>query len=1102
MKKREILDEQFLLDTIENAGRPLRLDDILRIGGFSRKLKREVISTLHSLADSGELVRLQGGGWVMASAMKTKRGRLAVQRSGAAFVTPEGETAKSGKDIYIAPEYVGDAWNGDLVEVMLLPAKRGSDKGPEGRVLAVVERGHSEIVARVLREGSAGHTVVCRPTDPRLPFDVLADVSALERSPQEFELLQIRMGEKLDDGGRRPLWAGTALSTLGVENDAKVQEDLTKLNYLIPTAFPDNVVAEAEAAAAAPFDDADKLTDLRGEMLVTIDGADARDFDDAVCVSREGENWRLLVAIADVSHYVRPRTALDREARERGNSYYFPMSVEPMLPEVLCNGVCSLRPNEERRCMAADMTLDKDGHLLDSRFVNGLMLSRARLTYDEVQAALEDPEGEEAAGIEERAPGVCAMLEEAAELADILMERRRRQGGLDFDLPEAEFVVEEQNGISRVAGIRNRQRLFSHRLIEAFMVRANEAVAEFLTKKNAPLLYRVHPSPGPDRLEDLYRSLRYCEADLPLPKAAKASVPTWLPHVLEAAADTDQAFVVSRLALRSMMQARYSPEEDGHFGLASACYCHFTSPIRRYSDLVNHRALRYILGLDTGGPIPVGHKLLEAAEQCNSREKVATDAEREIGRRMGCLLLQGRTGEYFGGVISGVMNFGFFVELDNMPVEGMVRVETLGRDYYVYDEERQELRGEHTGEAFRLGQRVTVKLAGVHVGRLEIDLEYQKDEEGRRPFRRKDDDRAPRRPRPEGKFSRRDGDEREGGFKKPFGSRFHKDDEGRGGRRAFADRKGFRPRFDKQDDELARQRRYASESWGGEEEQQERRPFRDDRGFSRKPRFERDDRHENGERSFRKPFGKRFERDEEGRGEDRPFRKEFRRDFQKDDREGGFKKPFGSRFHKDGEDRPFRERGFKPRFEKKHGDDRLWNAESELNEQQEGREERSFRKDFQRDGDRPFRKPFGKRFDREEGRSFERRPFHGFDDREGGENEERPFRKPRFEREDGERSFRKPFGHRFERDGEERSEGRPFRKEFRKDDEREGGFKKPFKPRFHKDGEDRPFGHKRDFGKGRFDRDDRGEGRGFRSHNEQNNAENEAPVLRFGKRVK
>ena len=378
-----------------------------------------------------------------------------------------------------------------------------------------------------------------------------------------------------------------------------------------------------------------------------------------------------------------------------------------------------------------------------------------------------------------------------------------------------------------------------------------------------------------------------------------------------------------------MMQARYSPEDDGHFGLASSCYCHFTSPIRRYSDLVNHRALRYVLGLDTGGGIPAGHKLLEVADQCNSRERAATDAEREIGRRMGCLLLQGRTGEYFGGVISGVMNFGFFVELDNMPVEGMVRVETLGRDYYIYDEERQELRGEHTGKTFRLGQRVTVKLTGVHVGRLEIDLEYQKDEEGRRPFRRKDDDRAPRRPRPEGKF----------------GKRFDREDEERRtGRRAFADRKGFRPRFEKQDDELARQRRYASESWGGEDEgREERKPF------DRKPRFERD----GDERSFRKPFGSRFHKDgEEGRSfERRPFRK-F-------DEEGGenegrsFRKPFGKRFEReDGEQRSFR-KPFGSRFQR---------------DGEERGEGRPFRKEFRRDDEREggFKKPFGKRFDRED----------------------------------------------------------------------------------------------------------------------------------------
>jgi len=563
---------------------------------------------------------------------------------------------------------------------------------------------------------------------------------------------------------------------------------------------------------------------------------------------------------------------------------------------------------------------------------------------------------------------------------------------------------------------------------------------------------------------------------LPLPKAAKVGVPNWLPHVIEAAADTDQTFVVNRLILRSMMQARYSPEDDGHFGLASACYCHFTSPIRRYSDLVNHRALRYVLGLETGGGIPAGHKLMEVADQCNSRERAATDAEREIGRRMGCLLLQGRTGEYFGGVISGVMTFGFFVELDNMPVEGMVRVETLGRDYYVFDEERQELRGEHTGETFRLGQRVTVKLTGVHVGRLEIDLEYQKDEEGRRPFRRKDDDRAPRRPRPEGKFGKRFDDREDG--------------ERRTGRRAFADRKGFRPRFDKKDDELARQRRYATESWGGEDEGRE----------ERKPRFER-------EGGFKKPFGSRFRKDSE---ENRSFE---RRPFRNFDEEGGenegrsFRKPFGKRFDReDNARRPFREHGFRPHFEKK------WDNDSELNE---SGEERSFHKPrFEREEGREggFRKPFGSRFrkDGDEGRSFERRPFRSFN--EDGKGEKREFRKPfgkRFDREDGEqRSFRKPFGSRFQRDGEERGEGRPFRKDFHRDDEREGGFKKPFGKRFdRKDGEERSFGSRH------FDRGERKHGKFDHDHEKKKfhgapddffrmDVDSDKPVHRFGKRQK
>ena len=919
MKKITTLNEDVLIDTLKNAGRPLRLDDILRITRLSRRLKRDVLDVLYDLARNQEVVRLPGGTWAMAANMKVRRGRLALQRSGAAFVTPEGESQRSGKDVYIAPEYIGDAWNGDMVDVMLLPGRHGSDKGPEGRILAVVERGHSEVVARVLHEGPDG-AMLCRPSDARLTFDIMADVSALKKRPEEFELLQITMGDKISDQGRRPLWAGRATAALGMENNAAVQERLTKLNNLIPMEFPDNVLEEAREAAARPLI-TEGLEDLRDAGLVTIDGEDARDFDDAVCVLPEGKHWHLLVAIADVSYYVRPRTALDREARERGNSYYFPTSVEPMLPEALCNGVCSLRPHEDRRCMAVDMELDNEGNMISSRFVNGIMRSHARLTYRQVQDALDNPSGEAAMLLEKNAPGVRGMLQDAAVLARTLIERRHRQGGLDFDIPEAEFVVEDRNGQLQVTGIRNRERLFAHRLIEAFMVRANEAVAEFLSKKQAPFLYRTHPAPGPDKLEDLYRALRFSDADVPLPSASRISQSAWLTDVLDDAAGTDQAFVVNRLVLRSMMQARYSPEEDGHFGLASAKYCHFTSPIRRYADLVNHRALRYVLGLDTGGPIPAGHKLLEVADQCNAHERSATDAEREISRRMGCLLLQNRTGDIFEGVISGVMSFGLFVELDGMPVEGMIRVETLGRDYYVYDEDRQELRGQHTGESFRLGQKVTVKLAGVHIGRLEIDLEYQYNDEGHRPSRKKEDRRRP-------------------SERRAFAGRHNKD-------HGNAD---FR----------SRQRRYATEAWGEEEESRSpRQSFGHD--AHRKERREND----RTERPFRSLQKDRDEHQDHGFHPRRPS-------FHEEEDPGcgnrsfsGKRRSFRSRSRREDAWSPEEEGGFRrPKRNREESNSRHHVFENRNEEYEDRPSRHPFRRDkrYEKHGERPFRShasPYG-----------------------------------------------------------------------------------------------------------------------------------------------
>lgn len=788
-------------------GAPLRLDDILRRLGITRRAKRAVLDSLRELERSGALVSLRGGSWALASRLKRLRGVLFVQRSGAAFVRPERSAGgKRMDDIFIAPENLGGAWDGDRVELSLFPSPKSAARGAktgfhaEGRVIAVLERPRQELTVRVLplpRPDGLPDTQVlkllCRPADPRLELELLVDVSGLPKTPAEGELLRVAVGERLDASdqdfscgspaeSRRPartprrkgtpsrrrpsrpllpLWSAVALSSLGQEDDARVQEDLTKLNHNIPVSFSDAVLEEAERAAAESPASASGLEDLRPFALVTIDGEDARDFDDAVFVTRSDRGWRLLVAIADVSHYVRPRGQLDREARERGNSCYFPCSVEPMLPEALSNGICSLRPGEDRRAMIVDISFDRGGSPVSTRFSNALIRSRARLTYTRVEAALKEefdrrrgsapcsggednplkrcrgvmplPEGHGEAALPRSGehpssaltPELAAMLADAAELAALLIRKRHDAGGLDFDLPEAEFKIED----GKVTGIGIRERLFSHRIIEAFMVAANEAVARFLTEKGAPFLYRAHPAPSPEKLKDLARGLNAAGLDLPLPPPAKATRDAdWIPGLLNAVRDRDdlrpeQIFLINRISLRSMMQARYTPVEEGHFGLASRCYCHFTSPIRRYADLVTHRALKYALGLDTGGAIPAGQKLPAVAERCNERERAAQDAEREIVRRFGCLLLRDRIGETLAGVISGVTHFGLFVELGDMPLEGMIRVETLGRDYFEYDAERQELRGVVSGIVHRLGQSVNVRLVEVNPGRLEITLE-------------------------------------------------------------------------------------------------------------------------------------------------------------------------------------------------------------------------------------------------------------------------------------------------------------------------------------------------------------------------------------------
>lgn len=696
-------DASDLTDLFREAHRPLKIDALMRMLGLHRRMKKELEDRLDDLVRQGRIIRLRGGAWGLVEQLRLVTGVLSIQRSGMGFVLPE---EKGREDIYVHPGQMGDGWHGDKVVVALLPGRHG--KNPEGRIVRVLERGRKEVPARVVRR-MGRHSLLCRPADPRLAVSFMVDMSAVDGKAEKGDLVVAAPGEKVEDG----LWAATGLAVLGADDSVTVQERLVKINHAVPTDFPPEALEEAAALPAMPGrDDMAGRIDLRHLEFVTIDGAKARDFDDAVYVEEQGTGYRLWVAIADVAHYVRPGSAMDREAQARSNSYYFPQSVEPMLPEALSNGLCSLNPRVPRLAMVAETFFHADGSPGRSKFYAAVIESKARLTYGQVNRALFDRDEKDRRLL----TPVLPLLERAERLARLLRERRGERGSLDFDLPEPEVIF---NIYGETVDIGRRVRHFGHQIIEEFMIAANEAVARFLTEKNARFLYRVHPEPDAEKLEGLFKVLARTSLAQHLPRKASAKA---LQGVLQAARGSDQEFLVSRMALRTMMQARYSPEHDAHFGLASECYCHFTSPIRRYADLVVHRALRRTLGLPTNGPLPGERALPAIAETLNVNERVAMEAEREILKRITVLFLSERVGEEFTGVISGITDFGFFVECNEVLAEGLVRLSSLDDDYYAYLPERQELVGERTGRGFRLGQAVTVRLAEVNVSRLEVNL--------------------------------------------------------------------------------------------------------------------------------------------------------------------------------------------------------------------------------------------------------------------------------------------------------------------------------------------------------------------------------------------
>ncbi|MGA7829044.1 MAG: ribonuclease R [Geobacteraceae bacterium] len=638
---------------------------------------------------------------------KTITGRLSTHRDGYGFVIPDD----GGDDVFIPARYLRENMHGDRVVVSI--QSRSSSGRCEGRVVETLERGFTTIVGRFESTGSDGLVI---PDEPRLstPLAIPSGESLKARGGQMVvaEITAYPSGRR---GAR-----GKIIEILGNQDDPDVEFLTIVRKYGLPDLFPPEVLAEA-TDVFRPVDesDLDGRVDLRDNVTVTIDGETARDFDDAVSVRREkGGSVRLWISIADVSHYVSPGSCLDREALKRGTSVYFPDRCIPMLPEKLSNGICSLNPREDRLAMTVELLFDGEGEVRERRLYPSVIRSDERLTYTEVKEILLDQNAETMS----RFASLLTDLRTMEELAERLGKKRRQRGSIDFDLPEPEIILDLQG---RPESIGIAERNLAHRLIEEFMLAANEAVATHLEEKGIPCIFRVHEPPDPVKLKDFRDFIK------PMGHSFKVKgdsvAPGEFQRLLAEVEGLPEERMVNELLLRCMKQARYSAENLGHFGLASPSYLHFTSPIRRYPDLVVHRILRDQLSgrLQKRQWGKRAAELPEIAEQSSQRERKAMEAEREIIDLKRLQYMEKHLGEVFDACITGVTSFGFFVELSDLVVEGLVHVSTLGNELFRLNEKQHTLRGQKSGTAFRIGDLVRVRIDAVNRSnkRIEFSLE-------------------------------------------------------------------------------------------------------------------------------------------------------------------------------------------------------------------------------------------------------------------------------------------------------------------------------------------------------------------------------------------
>ena len=657
---------------------------------------------LGAMVRDGQLLLGRRGGYAPVKKLDLIPGVVLANAEGYGFLRPD----EGGEDLYLSPQQMRGVLHGDRVLASVVGVDRRGRR--QGAIAEVLQRRSPRLVGRVVVEN--GVTLVA-PDDRRLHQDVMIPPG----ETQGARAGQIVVAEITDPPTpqRGPL--GAIRAVLGERLQPSLLIEMAIASHDLPHAWPPEVLRDAaEVEPEVTAAEREGRVDLRKLPLVTIDGADARDFDDAVYAEpKRGGGWRLVVAIADVSHYVPVGSALDREAFERSTSTYFPGFVVPMLPETLSNGICSLNPEVERLCMVCDMVVDVAGEVVKSKFYPAVMRSHARLTYDQVWQAV----GLREAGARDAVSDVLPQLENLHALYKAMAAQRRQRGAIDFETPEVKFRL-DQRGEVESAGAS--QRNDAHKLIEECMIAANVQAALFLEKKKIPALFRAHEPPPAEKYEDLQQFLR--EFKLRMPPLEEVT-PADFADVLRLVQERPERELIQSVLLRAQSMAAYQPDNRGHFGLALSAYAHFTSPIRRYPDLLVHRAIRYAL---TGGK-PANYEYTPAqmatmAVHCSQRERRAEEAERDVDERYKCAWMAKHVGEEFAGVVTGVTSFGLFVELDESRVSGLVHISQLSNDYYHFDPQRHLLKGERTGAQYRLGDHVRVQVLRASLEDRKIDF--------------------------------------------------------------------------------------------------------------------------------------------------------------------------------------------------------------------------------------------------------------------------------------------------------------------------------------------------------------------------------------------